>query len=317
MYEGEKKLSLKNDYVFKRVFGKQENERITKALLEEIIESKISNIEIKSDIVTEKNLVDDKVGVLDIKAIIDNEINTNIEMQMVNSSNIIARMLFYWSKMYGQELKSGYDYSRAKKTIVILIADFKLNYLKNIKQTCSKWQIKNSMVDVVLTDLMELYIIELPKAIEEKSSSKRESLIRWLKFLENPENMEEKDMSEEMKEVKGILNEISKDDNERYLADLREKYVFDINTSKSEGYNEGKEIGLEEGRREGREEGIKEGRKEGRKEGKTEGIEEGTKKGEQKSKIEIAKKMLQKNMKIEDVMELTGLSKDEIDKIKL
>ena len=71
MYEGEKKLSLKNDYVFKRVFGKQENERITKALLEEIIESKISNIEIKSEIVTEKNLVDDKVGVLDIKDIID------------------------------------------------------------------------------------------------------------------------------------------------------------------------------------------------------------------------------------------------------
>ena len=137
---GEVELICKQDGViagldvFKRVFGKQENERITKALLEEIIESKISNIEIKSDIVTEKNLVDDKVGVLDIKAIIDNEINTNIEKQMVNSSNIIARMLFYWSKMYGQELKSGYDYSRAKKTIVILIADFKLNYLKSQNQ---------------------------------------------------------------------------------------------------------------------------------------------------------------------------------------
>ena len=128
---------------------------------------------------------------------------------------------------------------------------------------------------------------------KKSSSSKRESLIRWLKFLENPENMEEKDMSEEMKEVKGILNEISKDDNERYLADLREKYVFDINTSKSEGYNEGKEIGLEEGRREGKIEGKVEG------------------------KLEVAKKMLKKNIDINEIMEITGLSKDEINKIDI
>ena len=54
----------------------------------------------------------------------------------------------------------------------------------------------------------------------------------------------------------------------------------------------------------GKEEGIKEGRKEGMKEG----IEEGT--------ISIAKKLLEMNMKIEDISKATGLSISEIEKIK-
>ena len=40
-----------------------------------------------------------------------------------------------------------------------------------------------------------------------------------------------------------------------------------------------------------------------------------TQKGEKKKQIEIAKKMLQKNMKIEEIEEITGLSKEEIIKI--
>ena len=38
--------------------------------------------------------------------------------------------------------------------------------------------------------------------------------------------------------------------------------------------------------------------------------------GQKKEKIEIAKKMLEKNIEIEVILELTGLSKDEIIKLK-
>ncbi len=45
--------------------------------------------------------------------------------------------------------------------------------------------------------------------------------------------------------------------------------------------------------------------------------EEGISIGEKQKKIEIAKKMKAKNMPMEEIMELTELSKEEIEKIKI
>ena len=277
MQEKIESLSLKNDYVFKRIFGKKGNERITKSLIEEIIQEKIDKIEIQTDVVTERNLVDDKIGILDIKALTNQNSVINIEMQMVNNNNIVQRILFYLNRIYGEEIKVGEDYIKAKRAIVILITNFNISFLKELDQYCSKWEIKNSKVDFVLTDLMGIYIIELPKVLKEKESS---MLIKWLRFLENPENVEVTEMSEEMKEAKDVLNEISQDEEERYLAYLREKYVLEMNSFKHEGYDEG----LEKGRQEGRK--------------------------------EIAKKLLKLDLTIEKISEVTGLSKEEIEALE-
>ena len=61
-------LDPKNDYVFKRIFGHSGNEEITKNLLQSIIPDKIDKIELDSNPITEKDLLDDKVGILYIKA---------------------------------------------------------------------------------------------------------------------------------------------------------------------------------------------------------------------------------------------------------
>src|SRR5690606_8437781 len=57
-----------------------------------------------------------------------------------------------------------------------------------------------------------------------------------------------------------------------------------------------------------KEEGRKEGRKEGRIEGRKAGLKEG--------KMEVACKMLDEGYEIEKVVELTGLDKNEIEKLK-
>ena len=72
-----------------------------------------------------------------------------------------------------------------------------------------------------------------------------------------------------------VLDEISEDEHEQYLAHLREKYIFE-----------------------------------------RQGIEEaGFDKGVKASKIEITKKLKAKNMKIDEISEITGLTKEEIEKI--
>ncbi len=61
--------------------------------------------------ILEKDMLDDKIGILDIKAKIDTNINCDIEMQVINKKDIEKRLLFYWSKMYDISVKEGQDYT--------------------------------------------------------------------------------------------------------------------------------------------------------------------------------------------------------------
>ena len=77
-----KLLNIKTDYVFKRVFGHIGNEDITKNFLSCILRQEVSNIELEKNTILEKDLIDDKIGILDIKAEINNNTNVDIEMQI-------------------------------------------------------------------------------------------------------------------------------------------------------------------------------------------------------------------------------------------
>lgn len=235
-------------------------------------------MELDNNTILEKDLFDDKVGILDIRAKIDSSINCNIEMQVVDRNNIEKRMMFYWSKMFSRSIKSGNDYSELEKTIVILISDYELESLKKIPQYSTKWQIREEKYSqIVLTDVLELYIIELPKFIKYKEN-KRKQMNSWLKFIENPEVVK---MSEnvEINKAKEELEKISSNEHERYLAELREKYILDQKATEDAGYYKG----------------IKEGIKEG--------------------KIDVARKLLQQGITIEVISQVTGFTKEEIEKL--
>ena len=185
-----KLLDPKNDYVFKRIFGHIGNEEITKGLLQSIIPDKIDKIELDSNTITEKDLLDDKVGILDIKAKLnDGNVNCDIEMQVVDQKDIEKRILFYWSKMYIQTLKVGEDYENLKRCIVILITDYDLDKLKEIPEYVTKWKIREEKYSkLVLTNDLELYIISLEKA-KNSTKNKEEELYNWLKFINNPKEV--------------------------------------------------------------------------------------------------------------------------------
>lgn len=243
-------------------------------MISAIVEKKITNVELDNNTILEKDLFDDKVGILDIRAKIDNNINCNIEMQVVDRENIEKRMLFYWRKMYSRSIKAGKDYLELEKTIVILISDYELESLKNIPQYSTKWQIREEKYSqTVLTDVLELYIIELPKFIKHKEN-KRKQMDSWLKFIENPEVVK---MSEnaEINKAREELEKISNDKRERYLAELREKYIMDQKAIEDAGYYKG----------------IKAG------------------------KIDVARKLLQQGIAIEVISQATGLTKEEIEKL--
>ena len=270
-----KLLNPKNDYVFKRLFGSVGNETITKNLLSCILQQNITDVQLDCNPILEKNLLDDKVGILDIKAKIDNTTNIDIEMQVTDHKNIEKRILFYLSKMYTKTIKKSQDYSSLEKCIAILITNYNIDIIKNIPKYITKWSIREEEYQkIVLTDVMEIYIIELNKFKDYKEKSNHNSLNSWIEFIESPEVV---DMSnKEIQKAKKVLEEISQDEHEQYLAELREKYIMDQMSIESAGYDKGLKAGIE-----------------------------------QRNK-QIAKKMLSKKIDLNTISELTGLSIQEL-----
>ncbi len=291
-------LKLTNDYIFKRTFGYVGDEPVTSIFLRDIFQTKVSNVKLDNTTITEKEIITDKVGIMDIKAVVNNNIQCDIEMQVVSQSDIEKRIMFYWSKMYTKTISQGDGYENLNKSIVVLIADFELDMLKQIKKYITKWNIREEEYwKIVLTDVLEIYIIELPKYSKYAINRNTENLDLWVKFIKNPEVVIviNKNDSKELKETKKAINkakekleQLSKTEHERELAELRDKYIRDQYSIKKYGYLKGKEDGIEEGRKEGKKE----------------------------KSIEIAKELLSQNVDIEIIVKSTGLTKEEIEKLK-
>ena len=224
-------------------------------------------------------MLDDKVGILDIKVKIDNHINCDVEMQVVDKKNIEKRILFYCSKMYAQSITAGKDYLKLEKSIAILISNYELDSLKYIKKYVSKWNLREEdYKNVILTVDIEIVIIELPKF---KKFMNNTALADWVKFIINPKVI---DMNnEEVKKAKEVLDELSQDEHARRLAELREKYIMDQKATEAAGYDKGYDKGFESGTK--------------------------------KRTLELAKNLKSKGIDINIISETTGLSIDEINKL--
>ena len=111
-------------------------------------------------------------------------------------------------------------------------------FIKKIPKYQTKWQIREEQYhQIILTDVMELYIIELPKFIKYKENN-RKQMNSWVKFIENPEVVK-MDENEEVKKAQRELEKISGDEHERYLSELREKYILDQKATEDAGYYKG------------------------------------------------------------------------------
>lgn len=241
-----KLLDVTNDYVFKRIFGRTGNEDITRSFLKAATGIEFNKINLEDTPILERDLIENKMGILDVKIVADYINNIDIEMQVVKSEYIADRILWYWAKMYTNTIKAGEGYDSTKRAICILIADFKLENLKEIEEYYTRWQIREeNYKEKILTDKLDIVIIELGKLDNINKSDKKE-LINWCKFIKNPGNMEDSIMSsnEYIKKAKEKLEEISQDKNERRKAELREKALKDELAIRDGGFIDGKKEGI-------------------------------------------------------------------------
>ena len=141
-------------------------------------------------------------------------------------------------------------------------------------------------------------------------------------FINEPESMEVEEImkeNKEIKEAKVTLRELSEEEENQRIAELREKHILDTQdiyeTALEKGLQEGIEKGLQKGIKKGLQEGREKGLQEGREKGMQKGIQKGLEIGKKERTLAIAKKLLKIEMPIEKIIEVTELTKKEIEKI--
>ena len=247
-------LNPKIDFVFKKIFGSEEHPEILISFLNAVLKPKkpIVSVEIKnSDL--EKEYIEDKFSRLDVKALTSNKEIINIEIQLKNEYNMIQRSLYYWSKLYEEQLSEGDRYDKLSRTVCINILDFK--YLKN-DRFHNGYRLKEIETNEELTNLQEIHFIEIPKLKRFESTEEIVDLLEgWVEFLRDPESevIRKLEMSnKEIREAKDELYRLSRNSKERELYYLREKSLRDeisaLANAKEKGLKEGLKQGLFEGK---------------------------------------------------------------------
>ena len=237
-------MKPKVDFCFKELMQDEEvrNAFLAAVLginLEEIVESRIlpSHLRQKDK--------DDKLGILDVRVLLNNKEQIDIEIQVTSSEYWVERTLFYLGKMFVDQLKPGEDYQKLEKCIHVGILNFTLF---DDEEYYSRFHFWSDQGRKMYSDKYEIHTLELPKLA--KHEYPETELLKWLQFI-NAETKEEFEMaagkSEYIKKAYEDLNRISADEEKRLEYEARERAIRDHQYF-STVY---KETGLREGRKEG------------------------------------------------------------------
>ena len=278
--ENKKELNLKNDIVFKAFFSRKGNEKFLIDFLESLLETKIESIEIREEVNLEQLKNEEKSGRLDLQAKLGDGTIVNIELQMRNEHNIEERTTYYSSKVISRETKRGTDYKDINQVIMINILGYEMfGFDEYISKTAI---VLDKHRDYEVLRGIQWYFIELPK-FRRLHPDMNEEINQWLVFMDDHDKEAIKMVEKNNKifeRARKEMNYLTGDAAVQRLAELREKWEMDRVSA------------INYATRNGEQKGIK------------------------KEKIEIAKKMIEENMPIETIVKITGLTEEEIKKIK-
>ena len=289
------RISPRVDIAFKKIFGVEENKDLLISLINSIVspDDQVTDVTLLNPY-NPKSFRQDKLSILDIKAQGQDGKRFNIEIQITDEADYDKRALYYWAKLYTEQLKSTEDYSTLSKAIGIHILNF-TSILSNDRYH-NAFQIKEKETNELYFEDLELHTIELKKfsksnkeGLSELVSKVKNALDIWIAFLTrndllNKDHLPDSLNNPELKKALTVLEVMNFGPEEREAYEEHLKWLrIETNTLKkyeAKYFHEGKA------------------------EGKTEG------------KLEIARKMFAKGMDKETIADLTGLLIEEIERIE-
>lgn len=298
-------ISPRVDIAFKKIFGVEENKDLLISLINSIVseENQVSEV-ILLNPYNPKNFKQDKLSILDIKAKNAQGMRFNIEMQISDEADYDKRALYYWAKLYTEQLKTAEDYATLSKAIGIHILNF--TSIPQVEKYHNVFHITEKESGLEYFKDLELHTIELKKFSDNNKEELPELMAKikkpldiWVAFLTRYDLLKADNLPKpldniSLKKAINVLEVMNFNQEERDLYEDHLKWLrIEANTLKK-AEAKAKEIGKAEGIEIGEARGVEKGKIEG--------------------KLEIAKNLISKGFDEKSILEITGLTIAEVKK---
>ncbi len=182
-------VDVKNDVAFRKIFGNENRKEVLISFLNAVLlltnQYKIIDVEI----LTPYQLPDirgGKVTIVDVRAKDQNNKNYIVEMQVAEVDDFDKRVLYYASKSYTAQIHSGDDYEKLNPIYFIGILDF---VATNNPSFLNRHKITDVATGEHCIKDIEFNFIELPKFI--KQANELETIVeQWVYFIKNAKELE-------------------------------------------------------------------------------------------------------------------------------
>ena len=317
----ERYISLLTDFGFKRIFGSSPNKDLLICFLNSLFNGrqvvkdvKYLNPEHVGDVYT------DRRAIFDVYCEGENGEKFIVEMQNAYQAHFKDRSLFYSTFPIREQAPKGNDWDfKLNHVYTVALLNFSMNEDAFDKEKIRHHvQLCDTATHKIFYDKQEFICVEIAKF--NKSLDELETLYdKWLYALKNlykltqrPKALCDKAFDRLFEEAE-IAKFTPQEQREYEASKMAYRDIKNsIDTAKREGKEEGLAEVMEKGLAEGMEKGLAEGMEKGLAEGMEKGMAEGMEKGMNQRSFEIARKMLANGMDAATVMEITGLSAEEI-----
>ena len=273
----EKFYTCKYDRAFKEVFGKEENKDILKKLLEEILQVEIERIEYLN---LERNVDNIKVKRKHLDLYLETNIGKiQVEVNTTNSKYVKPRNMSYLCDIYSHHTLVGQEYDQ--DTLIIQI---NINYGQQDEKYIREYRLRDESGKEYVKNFI-IYEINMEKYMklwynkEEKELEKSKYIVML--------NLEKEELEKLSKKDKVVIKYMKELERVNENPKFREYMSAEEDNKKIENSL------------------------------KREWMEEGLKEGSYKRNIEIAKSLLKNKVDIEIIISSTGLSIEELEKLKM
>jgi predicted transposase/invertase (TIGR01784 family) len=306
------------DYGFKKIFASEGSEMILKSFLFHLLELDALIAEVT--ILSPEQLPGrphERIGVYDLYCIDELDQRFIVEMQKKKHDYLKDRLVYYSSFPISHQAQKG-EWSYELDPIYCLgILDF--NMFPD--ERCIRYaKLTDIATGELYYDKLTYVTVELRKfnlSLEELETG----LDKWLYFLRHLTDFNQipEELSDEPFQAAFHIAEMAAlTEEEWYFYEGSLKVMrddFAVRQTAEREQREAKAEGIAAGRAEGITAGRAEGITAGRAEGITAGRAEGEMRGRKAAQIEMAEKLIQNQMPIETVVEITGLTQAELEEL--
>jgi predicted transposase/invertase (TIGR01784 family) len=226
------RIDPKIDCVFKALLGSVENRNLLVHFLNAILTGDLTAPITEAEILNpynDKEFLDDKLSVVDVKAKDSEGRLYQIEIQLLTYRHLPERMVYTWCDIIGQQLQSGTDYSLLKPVYSIwLLAE---NLLPSETEQPQEYKLQNRQGHT-LADLGGIHLLELKKFTADQIETEEQ---RWLQFFKEGEQLDEAALpdwmnTDEMRQAMNTLKLFSEKERDYHAYQARQNYLREQRT---------------------------------------------------------------------------------------